>query len=368
VMPPKKKVEEEAPNPEECLPTGYSIGCRVFWTEADTELEEAASVIKCAAAGTLHAVPELAEHEREDGTKAYSVEFVEVQFDGLQQPHKVAIRSIALQPPPLEVMRELSTGLKLPLTGREVEQVWAMQGDIDKQVKLLTKLLGLEGAFRSQSRREIVRDFHMFNLTHAKSLCLSSIQAATFVSIMQGMLAMMTSQPVTVRSRVSDLCSVSTCFTEFERVILLHSVNEPPSRLEIFRASEVRLLTDFSSMTLFKHFLLYQYCVNFDPEVQTLRFALRVERPLPLLDLNAATLKPSRSKSQEAGEHAARDAPPEPSLDDKEPTEEQEIERAVQERLRETEAALEAKLAAREEAFLARLEEEQARQPPRKGK
>lgn len=367
-MPPKKKVEEEAPAPEECLPAGFSIGCQVYWIEEDREFEDTGELLKCAQGGQLHAVPELAEHQREDGSTMYCVESVEVQFDGLQQPHKVAIKSIGLQPPPMEILRELSTGLKLPLTGRDVERVWAVQSDFDKQAKLVTKLLDLDSAFSSQSRREIVCDFHIFNLTHAKSICLTSLQAAAFLSIMQKMLVMMSSQPVTVRSRPSDLCTVSTCFKEFERLILMHSVNDPPERLEIFRGSEVRLLTDFSSMTLFKHFLLYQYCANFEREVQTLRFAMSVERPLPLLDLNAATLKPSRSRSQEAGEGAARDAPPEAAAEVGESTEEQEIERLVRERLRETEAALEAKLAAREGALLARLEEEAARAPPRRGR
>jgi len=177
---------------------------------------------------------------------------------------------------------------------------------------------------------------------------------------MQTMLDTMKSVPIGPNSRPSECCSITTCFKEFERLLLMHAVKDPPKRLDIFRASEVRLLTDFASTTLFKHFLLYQYCTNFDREVQTLRFGMSLERPMHLPDLSAATLKPKRSKSHEEREALDTQIPQEASPDDKELTEEQEIELLVQEKLKETEERLEAKLKAREEAFLARLEEEAA--------
>merc|ERR1719510_1420491 len=140
------------------------------------------------------------------------------------------------------------------------------------------------------------------------------------------MLDTMKSLPVGPHSMPSECCSVTTCFKEFERLLLVHAVSEPPKRLDIFRASEVKLLADFASMTLFKHFLLYQYCTNFDREVQCLRFGMSLERPVHLPSLSAATLRPKRSKSHEEREALDTQVPQEASPDDRELTEEQEIE------------------------------------------
>lgn len=336
-------------------------GANFYQQCLSTQLGDDAVLLKCGTRGTLQAVGDLRNEEKEDGSTNFFVETVEVQFDGLQQAHTVPIKHTSLQPPPMEVLNELSTGIKLPLTGRQVEQLWALQGDFAAQSNLLAELMGYKASYATQSQRDIVCDFHIFNLTHAKSICLGSVQAAVFIAVMQEMLDMMKSPPINPHSRPGECCTVNACFKEFERLLLLHAVRDPPHRLDIFRASEVRLLTDFASTTVFKHFLLYQYCTNSDREVQTLRFGMGLERPMPLPDLNAATLKPKRSKSNEEGEALDAQVPPDASSEDKELTEEQEIELLVQEKLKETEARLEAKLAAREEAFLARIEEENAK-------
>merc|ERR1712087_757185 len=158
-------------------------------------------------------------------------------------------------------------------------------------------------------------------------------------------------------TRPQDMCSVSDCFKEFERLILMHAMNAPPEKLEIFKGKEVRLMTDFASTTLFKHFLLHQYCLNFDREVETIRVSMGLERPWApdvVLDLKGAKerAKEEQKSSQEVCETTeGGEQPQEDAAVAEEDTEEQEIERLVALKLEETKAKLEAKLQTREQAF-----------------
>jgi len=286
-------------------------------------------------------------------------------------------------PPPPEPtedeVTELSTGLQLPLRGLDVLQIWEHEGNYDAQVKLLVELLGLTAAFPSTPQRNIVCDFYIYNLIQAKALCLTARQGAVFHAIMAKILGMMgfgSGDGEKKNPTPQDMpCGTAECFQEFQRLLLQHSVSKPPERLDVFRVSEARLLTDFASVTLFKHFLLYQFCINCSQEVQTLRFQQPLQRPLPPPDLSTARPRPRprgwRLKGQEeaGGEAAAAgggagagggdgaagefdgEEPAEGGEGDEASPEEQEIARVVAEKLRETEAALQAKLDAREEAF-----------------
>merc|ERR1711985_105709 len=66
-----------------------------------------------------------------------------------------------------------------------------------------------------------------------------------------------------------------------------HSVG---SKHPIFLTEQAKLLSDFASMTLFKHYLLYQYMLYHPRETQVLRFEMNYEQPLPPPDLSAARL------------------------------------------------------------------------------
>lgn len=367
-MPPKKK-EEEAPPPEECLPAGWAVGCALYWCDESRELgDEGGDAVKMGMRGTLQEVTEVEEYEKEDGTKGFAVENVVVLFEEHGAPHRVAMKSISLEAPPLEMMDELSTGLKLVIKGGLLQEIWQAEGDYEEQTRLLTQRLGLEEACPAPSQRQIVCDFHIFNLAHAKSVCLTKIQACVFVTIMANALEMMRSDTATGATKPSELCTASTCFKEFERLILQHAGDDPPRRLGIFKNSEVKLLTDFVSATLFKHFLLYQYCVNFDREVQMLRFEMRVEKPNPPLDLTIA-----RPRERESEEVAAPDqselAQEAGGAEDEDLTEEErEVERIVKEKLEATEARLMARLEEREDAFKTKLESLPVAAPKKKGK
>merc|ERR1712078_495809 len=170
---------------------------------------------------------------------------------------------------------------------------------------------------------------------------------------MDEMLHMMINQGATPDTRPQDMFTAEQCFLHFQNRILAHARQDPPDRLAIFRDSEVRLLTDFASVTLFKHFLLYQYCINFDREIETLRFNPNVERPSAPPDLSLGTKKTDRQVASrqrqkevpENGHHADRDmnmeAPTGPE-ETAELTEEVKIEKLVLEKLKETEDKLHA--------------------------
>lgn len=367
-MPPKKK-EEEAPPAEECLPPGWAVGCTLYWRDEPRELgDEGGDAVKAGSRGTLQEATEVEEYEKEDGTKGFTVENVVALFEGHDAPHRVAMKAISLEPPPLEQLDELPTGLQLLIKGSLLQEIWQCEGDYEEQTRLLTQHLGLEEAYPAPSQRQIVCDFHIFNLAHAKSVCLTQIQACVFVTILANVLAMMRSDSATEKTKPSELCTASVCFKEFKRLILDHAVEDPPGRLGIFKNSEVKLLTDFVSATLFKHFLLYQYCVNFDREVQMLRFEMRVEKPNPPLDLTIA--RPRERESEEIAAPGQNELAQESGgAEDEELTEEErEVERIVKEKLEATEARLMARLGEREEAFKSKLESLPAAAPKKKGK
>eukprot|EP00931_Biecheleriopsis_adriatica_P009779 TRINITY_DN110860_c0_g1_i1.p1 TRINITY_DN110860_c0_g1~~TRINITY_DN110860_c0_g1_i1.p1 ORF type:complete len:304 (+),score=93.97 TRINITY_DN110860_c0_g1_i1:77-988(+) len=265
-------------------------------------------------------------------------------------------------PPPAEGDEtELETGLKLPLRPNDVGKLWSL-GDYSAQSKLLTQLLGLEVAHPSAARRDIIGDFHIFNLSHAKTLCLTQRQGAVFHAIMTTILDMMAGwegQQEEKSSSEGAPSGAAECFKEYQRLLLAHSVNDPPSRLAIFSGAEARRLADYASTTLFKHFLLYQFCARCERDVQTLRFSVELDRPAAPPELAHARPKRRHNDQQVsadvegsggAGEEKAAGAGGED-----EPSEEDEIQRLVEEKLRETEARLEAKLAEREQSFQTNL-------------
>jgi len=352
---PKKQDEEPPPPPpEECLPPEYSIGCAVYWVD-ETKQFENGDVVEIGLRGALTAVVDVTDFEEDDGTKGYLVETVTVQFDGVGDAHTVPFKCISAEPAPLDLMGMLSTGIQLPLRGKRVEEFWAAQGDFERQARLLEESLGLEQVFPAPAQREIVTDFHIFNLAQAKSLCLNTVQAAVFLAIMDQILQMTLDRGGNPAAKPHEMCSAAACFKEFERLILMHAM-DTPGCLRIFQDSEVRLLTDFVSTTFFKHFLLYRYCINFDREVEVLRFSMGVERPLPPPELSTGKQKPR--KPAEPPAYQGRElAQPEAPFEEEEVTEEEEIERLVQEKLKETEARLQAKLDEREEAFRAKAAE-----------
>lgn len=248
----------------------------------------------------------------------------------------------------------LSTGLKLSLTPEVVGEVWGLAGDHEAQSKTVSRLslpgLSDPHAFRAQ----VVSDFYLFNLVHAKSLGLLPRQAAVFHAIMEEVFLCIGPD----QDMESD-----ACFERFRTLLLAHSIDRPPEHLAVFKGNEARLLSDFVTSTFFKHILLYKYCLSCQREVESMRLNISVDAPIPPPDLSSArqvrtSRKSSAAVAGEKPDEAAADGDEQdkPELDE----ELEEVEAIVRAKLEETRKALEAKLDEREELFkqnLAKLEE-----------
>lgn len=299
-----------------------------------------------------------------------------------EEPPPPPVEEEEQEPPPPDPDEdtELETGLQLPLRPKDVLELWAYKSkkefeDWEWHGSRIRELLKVSEKYATPDQSDIVRDFHVFNLAHTHAIRLDHRQAAVFIAIMDRVLGMMKSPGASPESKPGDLCTAAQAFQEFQRLIVAHSTDDPPQNIVIFRLSEAKMLIDFASSTLFKHYLLYQYCVNFDREVQTLRFSMGLHRPLPPPDLRAARptdRKDRKRRSKElptqGGDGPEDEEPEEPE----ELTEEQEIERLVEAKLRETESMLDSKLQDREQRLLAeyeqKKEEKAAAEPPKKGK
>jgi len=299
----------------------------------------------------------------------------EKEAEKVEEPVEEVVEEPPPPPEPTEdEVTELSTGLQLPLRGVDVGQVWALGEDWAAQQKFLVSALGLEEAFPSVSQRSLICDFYVFNLQQAKALCLSQLQGAVIHSIMHSLIMMMRCPDMEGKTGWRDMpCDAAQCFKKFQELLVQHSINSPPTQLGVFRLSDAKMLTDFASTTLFKHFLLYQFCINMNQEVQTLRFCRPLQRPLAAPDLTGARLKPRRKSVDEGsgqkgdGSKADEKAGGPAELDEVN-AEDAEVERLVKEKLEETRAALQRKLDEREQAFQSKVEEKKAARPSSKGK
>lgn len=351
-MAPKKKTEDEGPKPEDFLPAHLPLGCQVYWVEVTLPPAENGDVVSCGHKGVLEKVHDLAQ----PGNR---IEFVQVQFEGHEESTKVLFSGLSSEPPSLEQLKELSTGLVLPLRGVEVTKLWQQSGlELHEE---MDALLELEVNFTDPTKRDIARDFHIFSLEHARSIALTVGQAAVFHAIMARVLEFIRNNKPTAGA----LDGTSKCFEEFKDLVVQHAANDPPSRLAIFSAAEARLLVDFATGTVFKHFLLYQCCVHEEQQVEHFRTIENLERPLKPPDLNLPGTRQQRRRNESSkatdpdvtGVLDASLAADGEGLERGEtPTEEEEIERAVRERLRETQTALEKRLEDRDAAFQEKLQ------------
>merc|ERR1711879_548102 len=128
--------------------------------------------------------------------------------------------------------------------------------------------------------------------------------------------------------KMEDMCTADSCFKEFRRLILQHAVKDPSGQPAVFTGDEVRMLTDFVKLTFFKHFLLYQYCLNFALELHTLEFKVELDKPPPPPKFDLSCYVPPKVDPKQYEAEHQQEAE----------SEDQEVQRLVEERLQETEA------------------------------
>jgi len=137
-------------------------------------------------------------------------------------------------------------------------------------------------------KRDIITDFHLFNLVHTRSICLNDKQGAVFMNIMLQVLQKLHSQSQTCKYP-GDSAQYPEVFEYFKQLLSAHCA---PSVTRFFTLQEARLLIDFVTLTFFKHFLLYQYCLIYAREVQVIKADVQVETAHPPLPLNIAKFVP----------------------------------------------------------------------------
>jgi len=184
---------------------------------------------------------------------------------------------------------------------------------------------------------------------------MTPVQAATFHALMKNML-----------DNAIKGMGQSDCMENFKRDIVTHATENSEyctTNLLIFSSAEARRLIDFACNTLFRHYLLYQYCLSSEMQVESQVFVEHVERPFrPPKDLtegvittkaeqkerdrksSKVTPPPEEAKDPEFDEAAQKAADEEAAMAD----EEQLIADAVEKKLAETRMQLQAKLEERE--------------------
>lgn len=257
---------------------------------------------------------------------------------------------------------ELSTGLKLTLSEKVIEEVWASGEDVEAQKELLMGKLREIGAFfeefdAASFQHEVICDFHLQNMIYCKSICLSARKTAVFHAIMQQVLESMRRKSNNTTHPGESYTNLET-FHEFQELMVAHAVNQPPEQIEVFLGSEGRLLTDHTTLTFFKHYLLYQYCLIFPREVETLRTDVKLESPLPPPPLNTAKEILPEGKEKSGG-YSSKQAPAKKRADENQPPTsnvDPAVEAFLDQKLAAAESKLESKLQEQEEKFMETLQ------------
>lgn len=217
------------------------------------------------------------------------------------------------EPMAQEGPEELTTGLKLPLGAQAVEEVWALGEDHEAQAALLLAKLDEVGALGEDTadgfRQDIIRDFHLHNMVHCKTISLTARQTAVFHAVMRQVIDTVRKKS-TPAGLPGDNYTSLDAFGDFQRLVLDHAVDRPPDQLGIFAGSEARLLTDYASLTFFKHYLLYQYVLSFPREIETLRVEATIEAPLGIPALQEARLIPEPKRKSSSKTPAEDEAAP----------------------------------------------------------
>lgn len=140
---------------------------------------------------------------------------------------------------------------------------------------------------KSSLKTGIVMDLYYYTLQFARDNKFTKEQTSAFFSIVKKTHEVCTETP---------FGNLDQTFAYFKELVLCHAVNRPPHSIELFNPDQVRLITEYTVNTYFRHFKMYKYAFT----------------PLVRLDLSLSyvgvpeTPAPSEADDQE-GEPTAED-------------------------------------------------------------
>lgn len=134
----------------------------------------------------------------------------------------------------------------------------------------------------------IIMDLYYYTLQFARDNKFNKEQTSAFFSIVKK------THEVCIETPFGNL---EHTFSYFKELVLCHAVNRPPHSIELFSADQVRLVTEYTVNSYFRHFKMYKYAFT----------------PLVRLDLsiNYVGMPPTPVPSEaDEGETAEEDQPP----------------------------------------------------------
>ncbi|XP_052801240.1 cilia- and flagella-associated protein 119-like isoform X2 [Mya arenaria] len=96
----------------------------------------------------------------------------------------------------------------------------------------------------------IIMDLYYYTLQFARDNKFSKEQTSAFFSIVKK------THEVCIETPFGNL---DQTFSYFKEMVLCHAVNRPPHSIELFSADQVRLVTEYTVNTYFRHFKMYKY-------------------------------------------------------------------------------------------------------------
>ncbi|XP_053375325.1 cilia- and flagella-associated protein 119-like isoform X2 [Mercenaria mercenaria] len=110
---------------------------------------------------------------------------------------------------------------------------------------------------KSSLKTGIVMDLYYYTLQFARENRFSKEQTSAFFSIVKK------THEVCIETPFGNL---DETFSYFKELVLCHAVNRPPHSIELFTADQVRLITEYTVNSYFRHFKMYKYA--FTPMVR----------------------------------------------------------------------------------------------------
>uniref|UniRef100_A0A7S1EYK7 Uncharacterized protein n=1 Tax=Noctiluca scintillans TaxID=2966 RepID=A0A7S1EYK7_NOCSC len=188
---------------------------------------------------------------------------------------------------------ELPTGVQIPLRPHDVRELQRLQdctsGGLSPRA-FLADCFGLGSASSFQS--DVLCDYFLDLLHHARTLCLSLRQMSVLTGIMWSVFAAMHRRSESSAPRVGESFTPAECYAEYRRLLLAHcgrhGTSEKP-HMAIFSVPEAKQISAYVSSGLFNHFVLYKYCLVAH-QAKTTFCNLTLDFPRPPPDLRSGKL------------------------------------------------------------------------------